>query len=426
MTRSPRRTVITGQGAVTPLGIGAAPYWDGLRAGRSGVGPVTAFDTSTLPVHFGGEVRDFDARDFLAKSERKQLKMMVRTTQLAVAAARLAADSAGLAGAALDHERFGVLFGSGTIPGELADLGAAAQASFDGARGIIDLRRWGRDGLALIPPMWLLNHVPNMVSCHVSILHDARGPSNTITQTDVAALLALGEARRALRRGRADVFLAGGADTRVNPVSFVRQCLYAPLSRRNDAPARACRPFERGRDGLVLGEGAAALVLEDLEHAQRRGARVDAELVGFGAAFDCGRTGAGLARAVAAALDEAGIGPDDLDHVNAHGDGSPRGDAWEARGLRAALGGAADVVPVFAAKSYFGHLGAGSGAVELVASLLALAHGLLPATLNHDEPDPDCPITVAAAPRPVGRPYVLKVGVTDRGQCAALVCRKWD
>jgi 3-oxoacyl-[acyl-carrier-protein] synthase II len=417
-----RRTVITGVGAVTPVGAGAT-YWEALRAGRGGVRPITSFDASALPARFGGEVRDFDARDYVAKSERKRLKMMVRTAQFAVAAARLAADDAGLAPGSLDPSRLGVVFGAGTIPGELADLGPAARASLDGGR--VDFRRWGREGLPLIPPTWMLNHVPNMVSCHVSILHDARGPCNTVTQTEVASLLALGEARRALRRGRADVFLAGGADTRVNPISFVRQALFAPLSRRNDEPGRACRPFDRGRDGLVHGEGGGALVLEDLGHARGRGASIYAEVAGFGAAFDRGRTGDGIARAVGVALAEAGIGPEALDHANAEGASTPEGDAREARGLRAALGAAGASLPVFAAKSYFGHLGAGSGVAELAASLLALRHGTLPATLNYEEPDPACPVAVAARPRAVLRPYFLKVGFTDPGQCAAVVVRAW-
>ena len=371
MALSPRRTVITGLGVITPVGHGVAAFWEALAAGRGGIGPITAFDTRSLPVHFGAEVRDFDPRDYVDKSERKRLKMMVRTTQFAVAAARLAADDAGLDASTLDPQRFGVVFGAGTIPGDLADLGPLARACFDSNNGRVDFQKWGRDGLPLVPPMWMLNHVPNMVSCHVSILHNAQGPCNTITQTDVASLLALGEARRALHRGRADLFLVGGADTRINPISYVRQTLFAPLSRRNDAPDRACRPFDRQRDGLVLGEGGGAVVLEDLEHARRRQAPIYAEVVGFGSAFDRGGSGDGLARAVQAALADTGIRPEELDHVNAEGASTPEGDAREARGLRMALGDSGTAVPILAAKSYFGHLGAGSGTVELAASLLA-------------------------------------------------------
>jgi 3-oxoacyl-[acyl-carrier-protein] synthase II len=268
--------------------------------------------------------------------------------------------------------------------------------------------------------MWMLNHVPNMPACHISIMNNAQGPNNSITQTDAASLLALGEAYQMIGRNRGDLFLSGGADAKINPITMLRQCLFSPLSRCTD-PEKACRPFDRQRDGMVLGEGASVLVLEELGEARRRGAHVYAEIIGFGAIFDRGRTGKGLARAIAIALEQAGLTADDLDHVNAHGSSTVDGDTWEARGLREAFGSA--VPPVFAPKSYFGNLGAAGSSTELVASLLAQHHGLLPATLNQDDPDPDCPIPVASQPRPVVRRYFLKIGCTERGQCAALVCR---
>jgi 3-oxoacyl-[acyl-carrier-protein] synthase II len=272
----------------------------------------------------------------------------------------------------------------------------------------------------------MLKYLPNMLACHVSILHNAQGPNNTITESEASGLLALGEARRILKRDQADFFLVGGADSKINPLSMVRQCLFATLSRRNDAPEKAARPFDRGRDGLVVGEGAGVVVLEDLEHARRRGARIWAEVAGFGSAFDRDHSGKGLARAVRAALAEAGVGPEDIDHVNAHGLSTVEADACEARGLQEVFGGACRAVPVFAAKSYFGNLGAGSGLTELSASVLALHHGVVPATLNYEVPDPACPVTVLAAPAEVRRPYFVKVGFTEMGQCAAVVCRKWE
>jgi 3-oxoacyl-[acyl-carrier-protein] synthase II len=419
----PRRAVVTGIGVVCPLGLDAASFAEALREGRSGVRTFRSFDASNFPVRIGGEIDGFDARNYLDRKDRKQLKMMVRTIQLAVAGARLALDDGRLDSAALDPARFGVEFGTGTIPGDLADLGAAACASLD-TRGMIDLRRWGIDGLPVIPPMWMLNHVPNMPACHVSILHNAQGPNNTITQSDAAGLLALGEAYRILQRDSADVLLAGGADTRTNPISLIRHSLFGRLSRRNEEPEKACRPFERRRDGQVLAEGAGVVVLEEFEHARRRGARIDAEVVGFASSFDRGRTGQGLARAVRAALLEAGVGPNDLDHVNAHACGKVEEDAWEARGLCEALGEAR--VPVLAVKSAIGNLGTGASIVELAASLLALRTGVMPGTLNQDEPDPACPVLVAREPRTVSKPYVLKVACTEMGQCAALVVRRGE
>src|SRR5262245_15847129 len=353
MSASLRRAVLTGMGLVTPLGLGRPALGDALRQGRSAVRPIRSFDASALPVRIAAAIAGFDARDYLERKDRKSLKIMPRAIQLAVAAARLAVQDAGLS-AGLDPERFGVVLGSGTIPSEMTDLGPAAQACLDPASGRINMAAWGLQGLPRIPPMWMLSHVPNMPACHVSILHNAQGPCNSVTQTELGGLLALGEAWRLLVRDRGDVFLVGGADTRLTPVSMVRQCLYGELSRRNEAPAKACRPFDRGRDGVVVGEGGAVLVLEEREHARRRGAAVLAEVVGFAAGFDRDGDGRGLARVIRLALERAGLRPDDIDHVNAHGDGRVAGDIWEARGLHALFGAVRPAVPVLAAKSAFG------------------------------------------------------------------------
>ncbi len=442
MAASSRRAVVTGIGVLSSVGMGPASFWEALREGRGGIRPIRAFDASGLPVRIAGEIATFDAKDFIDKKERKSLRMMARTIQLAVCAAQRALEDGAVNKQQLDPTRFGVEFGSGLIASELEELGDAAQASVNCQPGVVDLEKWGDAGMSVIPPTWMLKYLPNMLACHVSILHNAQGPNNTITESDVAGTLALGEAFRILRRDQADFFLAGGAETKVYPLSMVRQCLFEALSRRTDEPEKACRPFDRGRDGIVLGEGGAVLVLEELGHARRRGARVYGEVVGFGAAFDPpdraaapvavtgnptpGRRAHGLARAVRAALAEAGIGPDEVDHVNAHGLSAVELDAWEARGLQEIFGECDPPVPVFAAKSYFGNLGAGGGTAELAASLLALHHGLVPATLNYEQPDPACPVPVlAGAPRPLQRDHVVKVSFTQMGQCAAVVVRRW-
>jgi 3-oxoacyl-[acyl-carrier-protein] synthase II len=425
MAAATRRAVITGIGVLSPVGATPAAFWQALLEGKSGIRPIRSFDTSALPVHIAGEIPDFDAKDYVEKKERKGLRMMARAIQLAVAGAQGALTDGAVDKTRLDPTRFGVEFGSGLIASELPELAAAATLSSNCQPGVVDLEKWGEQGLPAITPLWMLKYLPNMLACHVSILHDARGPNNSITECDVASVLALGEAYRILLRDGADFFLVGGAESKINPLSMVRQCLYEPMSHRNDAPQRACRPFDRNRDGLVVGEGAAVFAFEDLDHARRRGARIYAEVVGFGAAFDRKVSGSGLARAIKAALADAGIGPADLDHVNAHGLSTRESDAWEARGLVEGLGG--QPVPVLAVKSYVGNVGAGGGALELAASVLALHHGTCPATLNYEEADPDCPINVVAGvPRPVTRPFVLKVGFTTMGQCAALVVRKWE
>jgi 3-oxoacyl-[acyl-carrier-protein] synthase II len=417
-----RRIVVTGIGVVSPLGQTRAAFGDSLRSMRSGVRRIGMFDPSTLPVQIAAEIPEFDARLYLDKKDRKSLKMMARTVQFAVAASRLAFDDSGLTPAEYDPHRFGVVFGSSTLPGELAELAPVAVASFDASTNEIDMKRWGSDGMHRMQPMFMLNHVPNMATCHVSILHDARGPNNTITQSDVAGLLAVGEAMRVIQREAADLILTGGADTRTPPVAMIRYPLFNQLSRRNETPESACRPFDATRDGTVMGEGSAVFLLEDLDHAKKRNARIIAEVAGFASGFDAGRSGAGLARVIRRAMAEAGITPTDLDHVNAHAPGTTEDDAWEARGIAEAVGS----VHVAALKGQLGNLGAGGGAVELAGSLVGMEQGWRPGTRNFREADPRCPVVVACESAAMRKAYILKVSGTEFGQCAALVVRRWE
>jgi 3-oxoacyl-[acyl-carrier-protein] synthase II len=424
MTQPNRRAVITGLGVVTPIGIGVAAFWDALAKGRSGIGLIEAFDASALPTRIAGEVRDFDAKNFVDKKDRKSLKMMSRGIQLAVAASQLAMNDAGVAKDQLDPTRFGLEFGAGLISSEIEELAIAARASTSEGTAEVDLETWGTEGLAGMPPLWMLKYLPNMLACHVSLIHNAQGPNNSITENDVAGLLAMGEAFRILKRDHADFFLVGGADGRIDPLTLIRQCLFMPLSKRNDEPQKASRPFDRDRDGIVPGEGGCVIALEDFEHARRRGARIYAEVVGFGAAFDRG-TGAGLARAMRAALAEAGASIAEVDHVNAHGFSDVRCDRWEAQAIHEVFGARQKPVPVLAVKSYMGSLAAGAGTAELAASVLALEHAQLPPTLNFEKADPACPVHVAAGGlRPTEGKLFLKTSITEMGQCAALVVRK--
>ncbi|MER3416460.1 MAG: hypothetical protein C4297_09650 [Gemmataceae bacterium] len=427
MKKQAPRVVITGVGVVSPLGIGRQAYWDALMANKSGVRAISLFDASGLPIRIGGEITDFDAREYVDKKDRKSLKVMSRPIQMAVAAAALALKDAHLDPAHVDPTRFGVEFGAGLIASELDELGEAAAHSYDPERRRIDMTRWGEVGLSHMPPLWMLKYLPNMSACHISILFNAQGPNNTITESDVAPLLALGEAWHILRRGHADVMLVGGTDSKINPLSLTRWSLFAQLTERNDIPEEACKPFDRHRDGIVPGEGAGVVVLETWDHARRRGAPIIAEMIGFGAACDAHLTGEGLARAVRAAMAQAGVAAHDLDHINAQGFATREDDIWEARGYCLAFGGIAQVPRVTALKGYFGCLGSGGAVVELIASLLALLHGKVPATRNYATPDPECPLPViAGAPQDLVRPTFVKTACTDMGQCAAAVIRRWE
>jgi 3-oxoacyl-[acyl-carrier-protein] synthase II len=420
---SVRRVVLTGLGLFTPIGQGAAQYWEGLAQGKSGIRRIRAFDASAVPSPIAGEIDGFDPKAYIDKKERKSLRVMARTIQFAVAAAQVAMDEGKVDKDKLDPTRFGVSFGAGLIPSELQELCAASQVTRSGKPGVVDLEKWGTHGVEAIQPLWMLKYLPNMLATHVSILQNAQGPSNSITESDVAGLLALGEATRILRRNIADIFLVGGADAKINPLSLTRQAGFSYMAKNFDPPEKACRPFDAKRSGIVIGEGGSVVVVEELEHAKKRGARILAEVLGFGAAFDRGRDGKGIARAMRAALKQANVHVEQLDHINAHGLSHPTIDAWEAQGIREACGSVP--VTVWAVKSYLGNLGAGSDMAELAASVLALQHGTLPGTLNYETPDPACPVPVTRQSRPVKSPYFLKLGFTELGQCAAVVCKTW-
>jgi 3-oxoacyl-[acyl-carrier-protein] synthase II len=420
---SNRRIVLTGLGLLTPIGLNAAHYWESLSRGKSGIRRIRSFDASAVPTPIAGEIDGFDPKAYIDKKERKSLRVMARTIQLAVAAAQVAMDEGKVDREKLDPARFGVSFGAGLIPSELHELAPASLVTKSDTPGKVDLEKWGIQGIEAIQPLWMLKYLPNMLATHVSILQNAQGPSNSITESDVAGLLALGEATRIMRRNIADIFLVGGADAKINPLSLTRQSIFNKLATNDEQPEKACRPFDAKRDGMVIGEGGSVVIAEELEHARKRGARILAEVLGFGAAFDRGRDGKGLARAIRAALKQANVHVEQLDHINAHGLSDPVVDAWEAQGIREACGSVP--VTVWAVKSYMGNLGAGSDMAELAASVLAMQHGMLPGTLNYETPDPACPVPVTQQSRPVKSPYFLKVGCTELGQCAAVVCKAW-
>lgn len=408
--------VVTGLGVLSPIGIGREALWAALCRGQSGVGPIRSFDASALPVRIAAELRDFDPKRYVAN--RKQLKVMCRDAQLGVAAARLACREAGVETGKIDPDRFGVVLGADRICASLDDSEPTYRACI--VEGRFDFGRWGAEGMAASFPLNFLKVLPNMIASHVSIIHDARGPNNTIHQSEASSLLAISEAMGVIQRGAADVMLAGGASSQISPFDAIRHCIMGNLSHRQDDPPAAMRPFDADRDGQVWGEGAAVFVLESRLHAEARGATIFARLLGAASACDppAGESGWGLRRAMQLALRQAKIDVAQLGHLNAHGLSTQEGDRIEARAIHEVT----PDVPVTAPKSYFGNLGAATGAVEMAVSVLALGAGLVPGTLNYHRPDPSCPIQVIGGePLNSAKPSALLVNRTAVGQAVALV-----
>lgn len=419
-----REVVVTGVGVVSPLGIGREAFWAALLAGRSAVAPLEHARFGGVRYPMGAEILDFDPKLYVRP--RKTIKVMAPPIQTAFAAAELASQDAGLTDPAgqrlveIDSPRFGCITGSELFFGDIRELeDVYRNCSTDGH---FQRQRWWLDATRHMFPLWMLKHLPNMPACQISIAHDARGPNNTIVQWDVCSLLAIGEAAEVVARGHADVMFAGGSGSRLNLTSFPHRS-DPELSARIDRPAAACRPFEADRDGFVNGEGAAMFVLESAEHAAWRGARTFAKILGHASAFEPAkrhedRQGKAIELAIANALRSAGVEANEVDHVNAHGLATRHDDRIEARAIRAALGN----VPVTAPKSYFGQLGAGSGAVELAASILALAEGAAPATLNYERPDAECPVNVIRGePRPIAGRAAVAINHSTLGQAATVV-----
>ncbi len=434
---TPRRVVITGLGLISPLGNTVESFWDALTTGRSGVRATETLPGNLLQMPWAAEAREFtgDIADFgpLDKDQtraiRKGIKVMCREIQMGVAAAQRALAGAGLRAGAFDVERTGVVFGSDYIlsgPDEFVD---AMANCLDDERQF-DFPRWAGEGIPRITPLWLLKYLPNMPASHIAIYNDLRGPSNSLTMREASSLLAVGEASRLIARGAADVIVAGATGTRVHPLRTLHVVLQEEIARTGDDPSRVCRPFDLQRTGMVLGEGAGAVVLESLETAQARGAQILAEVVGSGSSAVMDARGVGdLRAAIRSALRQtlrsAGLDPADVGHVHAHGLSTRRSDAAEAQAIQEVLGARPAPVPVTAAKSYLGNPGAAGGVIELIASVLALQHNRLFPVLNYEIPDPQCPVhVVASADVPPGDAF-LSISVTPTGQASSLAVRRF-
>lgn len=397
-----RKVVITGIGVISPIGIGVKAFWENLLAGKVGVQRISAFDPSGFPSQIAGEVPLFKIGDYVPKSYRKATKVMARDIELAVVAADDAFKDAGLKSKAytdspaIESTRFGCNIGAGLLSAELNELTAALHLAREQSAGDdpakprnkLDLKRWGGEGINHLTPLWLLKYLPNMLACHVTIIHELKGPSNTITCADASSHLAIGEAFRTIQRGKADLAICGGAESKVNPMGFFRQNLLKRVTENhNDSPADAVRPFDADASGSAAGEGGGLFILEEYEHAKRRGARIYAELAGFGASQDAYKitdpcpTGHSYGKAITKALADAKVSANEVGCLVPHGLGIPSHDRAELVGLGNAFGNYLAEVPLSPIKAQIGNLAAGCGA-DAAAAVLALHGGKIPAALN--------------------------------------------
>ena len=382
MVEGLQRVVVTGLGAVTPIGNTVSDYWDGLVSGRNGVAGITLFDASEHACRFGAEVKDFDPSGFL---EAKEAKRWDRFCKFGVVAAKQAIADAGLDITEANADRIGVSIGSGV--GGLLTMETQAH--------VLEGKGPGRVSPFTVPMM-----IPNMATGLAAIALGAKGPSSAVATACAAGSNAIGDAFRLLQLGKADVMVCGGAESAITPLGVAGFASAKALSFRNNDPATASRPFDKERDGFVIGEGAGVLVLETLAHAEARGATVLAEVVGYGTTCDAHHItaptpgGVGGAAAIRLALEDGQISADSVDYVNAHGTSTPANDKNETSAIKSALGSRALAIPVSSTKSMTGHLLGGSGGIEAVACVLALQHGVVPPTINHINPDPDCDLDV--------------------------------
>jgi 3-oxoacyl-[acyl-carrier-protein] synthase II len=407
------QVVITGLGAVTPIGSGMEPFWDGLMTGRSGAGPITQFESESLPVRIACEVTDFDPANYV---DPRQVGRTDRFTQMAVAAASLAIEEAGELDFEKSADRVGVIIGSGI--GGIGTIEREHSALLKG-------------GPRRVSPFMVPRLMPNAAAAAVAMKFQLFGPNYAPTSACATGAHAIGEAYRNLQAGAADMMIAGGTEAALTPLSVSAFARMGALSRRNDNPEAASRPFEKNRDGFVFGEGAGAVILETREHAEKRGAPILAEVAGYGASADAFHVtqpdpdGAGAALAMRAALNDARANPDDVDYINAHGTSTPYNDRVETVAIKSAFGVEAKRIPVSSTKSQTGHLLGAAGAVEAIVSVLAVARNVIPGTINLEEADPECDLDyVGDGPRELNVRLALSNSFGFGGQNACLAFRK--
>lgn len=409
------RVVVTGLGAVAPNGIGIESFWRNIVNGVSGIAPITRFDASKHDTQIAGEVKGFDPLQWIEKKEARKMDLFIH---YAVAAAQMAYDDSGLKVTDENRERIGVFVGTGMggIP------------ALEESHKILLEKGPGRISAFFIPSI-----ITNMGSGHISMRYGMKGPNSCVCTACATGNHAIGDSLRILQRGEADVMLAGGSEAVITPLTIGGFCSMKALSTRNHEPTRASRPFDKDRDGFVMGEGAGIMVLETLEHARRRNARIYAELVGYGMSADAyhitqpAPEGEGAVRSMRLALADAKVSPSEVDYINAHGTSTPAGDLNETLAIKAVFGERARSLAVSSTKSMTGHLLGAAGGIESVISILAIAHGIVPPTINYDTPDPECDLDyVPNTARAAQVRYALTNSFGFGGTNASLLFKKFE
>ncbi|MEW6182758.1 MAG: beta-ketoacyl-ACP synthase II [Bacillota bacterium] len=409
------RVVVSGLGIISPVGSGKTAFWQAITGGKSGVRRITRFDTTDFKTRIAAEVPDFDPEAYI---DKKEVRRMDRYTQFAVAATRMALEDAGIGPGSVDPDRVGVILG----------CGIGGMETFEDQARVIVTRGPNRVSPFFVPMM-----ISNMAAGQIAILHKFYGPNSTVVTACASSNNAIGESLRLLQRGEADVVLSGGTEAAVTPLAVAGFCQMKAMSTRNDDPAGASRPFDAERDGFVIGEGSAILVLERLEHAVARGANIYAELIGYGQSCDGYHItapdpeGAGAAKAMARALEDAGIKPEEVSYINAHGTSTPMNDKVETMAIKKVFGASAYRIPVSSTKSMTGHLLGAAGGIEAGVCVLSITHGVIPPTINYENPDPECDLDfVPNKQRAAGVEITLSNGLGFGGHNATVIFRRYN
>lgn len=410
-----QRVVITGMGVISPVGLTLDSFWESIASGKSGVSRITRFDPSAYSTQIAAQVEGFDPQNYMG---RKEAKRMDRFAQFAMAAAEMAREHAGLKREEVSGDRAGIVMGTGIGGMEtLTEQFETLQAK----------------GPSRVSPFFIPMMIANMAAGQIAIALGLKGPSSTVVTACAASSNAIGDAFRLLQWGYADLMFAGGSEASIVPLAFAGFCSMKAMSTRNEDPASACRPFDRDRDGFVMGEGAGMLVLETLPHAIARGANILAEIVGYGVTSDAYHItdpapgGEGGARSMLRAIQDAGIMPEDIGYINAHGTSTPANDRNETQAIKAVFGEHAYKIPVSSTKSMTGHLLGAAGAIELIACVLAINNKLIPPTINYTTPDEECDLDyVPNKARPAEIRYALSNSFGFGGQNATLIVKRWE